>query len=67
MECSIFESKNIQYLECWILESENIQYRIMPNKRTPPNKRPLLSFMIAYYKRLKERSEAIKEIDAKKQ
>ena len=42
-------------------------YRILPKKRTPPNKRPPFLFMIAYYKELKEKSEVIKEISAKKQ
>ena len=37
----------------------------MPNKRTPPNKRPPFLFMIANYKELKEKSEASKEINAK--
>ena len=45
---------------------ENYEYRIMPNKRTPPNKRPPFLFMIAYYKELKEKSEVIMEINAKK-
>ena len=30
-----------------------------------PNKRPPFLFMIAYYKELKEKSEVIKEINAK--
>ena len=42
-------------------------YRIMPNKRTPPYKRPPYLFMIAYYKEWKEKSEVFKEISAKKQ
>ena len=39
----------------------------MPNKRTLPNKRPPFLFMIAYNKQLKEKSEVIKENNAKKQ
>ena len=39
----------------------------MPNKRTPPNKRPPFLFMIPYNIELKEKSEVIKEINAKKQ
>ena len=39
----------------------------MPNKRTPPNKRPLpFFFMIANYKELKEKSRVFKEIYTKK-
>ena len=42
-------------------------YRIMPNKRTPPYKRPPFLFMVANYKELKEKSKVFKEINAKKQ
>ena len=49
------------------LAANKAKYRIMPNKRTPPDKRPPFFFMIAYYKELKEKSEVIKEIKAKKQ
>ena len=37
----------------------------MPNKRSPPNKRPPFFFMIVNYKELKEKSEVFKEINAK--
>ena len=40
-------------------------YRILPNKRTPPNKRPPFFFMITKYKELKEKSEVSKEFRAK--
>ena len=39
-------------------------YRIMPNKRTPPYKRPPFLFMIVNYKELKEKFEVSKKIDA---
>ena len=62
--------KLLRHESCWEMwnKSWKCAYRIMPNKRTPPTKRPsLFLFMISYYKELKEKSDVIKEMNAKKQ